>query len=92
MAKGRRLKKCGGDLEVHKQNVTSLEHTIKEQNVTPSELKPKEQNVAPSKLRLKEQNVIPSKLRINESSNLCGLKLRMMTICNSNGEIIHDIK
>ncbi len=24
MAKGRRLKKCGGDLEVHKQNLISL--------------------------------------------------------------------
>jgi len=23
MARGRRLKKCGGDLEVHKQNVVS---------------------------------------------------------------------
>jgi len=25
MARGRRLKKCGGDLEVHMQNVASLE-------------------------------------------------------------------
>jgi hypothetical protein len=33
MARGRRLKKGGGDLEVHKQNVASLEQTIVEQNV-----------------------------------------------------------
>jgi hypothetical protein len=34
MAKRRKLKKGGGDLEVHKQNVASLEQTINEQNVT----------------------------------------------------------
>ncbi len=28
MAKGGRLKKSGGDLEAHKQNVVSLEQTI----------------------------------------------------------------
>jgi hypothetical protein len=48
MARGRRLKKGGGDLEVHKQNVISLKQTIGEQNVAPLELKPKEQNVVPS--------------------------------------------
>ncbi len=37
MDKGRKLKKVGGDLEVHKQNVISLELTIKEQNVVPLE-------------------------------------------------------
>jgi len=63
MARGRRLKKCGGDLEVHMQNVASPE------------------------LRPKEQNVIPSELKIDESSNLCELKLIMVTICNSNAEI-----
>ncbi len=46
-----------------------------------------EQNVASSELRPKEQNVIPSELKINESSNLCELKLIMVTICNSNAEI-----
>jgi len=39
MAKGRRLKKIDGDLEVHNQNVASLEPIIVEQNVVP--LKPK---------------------------------------------------
>ncbi len=38
MAKGRRMKKVGGDLEVHKQNVISSELTFGEQNVIP--LKP----------------------------------------------------
>jgi len=38
MARGRRLKKGGGNLEVHKQNVTSSEQTIGEQNVVPSKL------------------------------------------------------
>jgi len=42
-------------------------------------------------LRHEEQNVAPSKLRIDESNNLCGLKLIMMTICNSNGEITLNI-
>jgi hypothetical protein len=36
MARGRRLKKGGGDLEVHKQNVVSSEQTIAKQNVTSS--------------------------------------------------------
>ncbi len=61
------IEEGGGDLEVHKQNVVSLEQTIGEQNVAPLELK------------------------IDESSNLCGLKLIMMTICNSNGEITLNI-
>ncbi len=55
MVRGRRLKKGGGDLEVHKQNV------------------------------------VPSELKIDESNNLCGSKLIMMTICNSNSEIIFNI-
>ncbi len=33
MARGKGLKKGGGDLEVHKQNVASLEQTIIEQNI-----------------------------------------------------------
>ncbi len=33
MARGRRLKKVGGDLEAQKQNVASLKLTIGEQNV-----------------------------------------------------------
>jgi len=37
MARGKRLKKGGGDLEVHKQNVASLELTIVEQNVASSD-------------------------------------------------------
>jgi len=49
------------------------------------------QNVAPSKLRLREQNVTPSELKIDESNNLCGLKLIMVIVCNSNGEIILNI-
>ncbi len=39
MARGRRLKKCGGDLEVHMQNVGFSKQTIGEQNVVASELK-----------------------------------------------------
>jgi hypothetical protein len=38
MARGRKLKKIGGDLEVWKKNVASLEPTIGEQNVVPLEL------------------------------------------------------
>jgi hypothetical protein len=30
-------------------------------------------------------------LKIDESNNLCELELTMMTICNSNGEIIVNI-
>ncbi len=33
MVRGRRLKKGGGDLEVHKLNVVLLKQTIREQNV-----------------------------------------------------------
>jgi hypothetical protein len=36
MARGRKLKKIGGDLEVRKKNVASLKPTIGEQNVVPS--------------------------------------------------------
>jgi hypothetical protein len=42
-------------------------------------------------MKLGEQNVISSKLRIDESSNLCGLELIMVTICNSNDEITPNI-
>jgi hypothetical protein len=35
MAKGRRLKKGGGDFKAHKQNVASSEQTIGKQNVDP---------------------------------------------------------
>ncbi len=35
MARGRKLKKGGGDLEVHKQNVASSEQIIEKQNVDP---------------------------------------------------------
>ncbi len=44
MAKGRRLKKVDGDLEVHNQNVASLELTIGEQNVVPLKSKVNESN------------------------------------------------
>ncbi len=74
MAEGRRLKKDGVDLEVHKQNVVSSKQTIGKQNVDPLQPRLGEQNVVPSKLRLGEQNVIPLELRIDESSNLCGLE------------------
>ncbi len=39
MAKGRRLKKGGGDLEVHKKNVDPLQLGLWEQNVVPSKLR-----------------------------------------------------
>ncbi len=45
MAKGRKLKKGGGDLEAQKQDVVSLEPMIVKQNVDPSQLKFGEQNV-----------------------------------------------
>jgi hypothetical protein len=98
MARGRKLKKVG-DLEVHKENVVSSKHTIGKQNVDPLQLGFGEQNVAPLELRLgeqngsplklkpEEQNVASKKLKIDESSNLCGLELIMVTICNSNDEI-----
>jgi len=60
--------------EAQKQDV-SLEPMIGKQNVDPSQLK------------LREQNVISWELKINESNNLCGLKLTMVTVCNSNDEI-----
>jgi hypothetical protein len=37
MARGRKLKKVGGDLEIQKQSVASLKPTIGEQNVVPLE-------------------------------------------------------
>jgi len=48
MAKGRRLKKGGGDLEAQKQNVALLESIIRKQNVNALQLRFEEQNVVPS--------------------------------------------
>jgi hypothetical protein len=79
MARGRKVKKGGGDLEAHKQNVASSELTIGKQNVDP--LQP----------RFGEQNVAPLRLKIDESNNVCGLKFTMVIICNSNGEITLNI-
>ncbi len=90
MARGRRLKKGGGDLEAQKKNVVSLKQTIGKQNVDPLQQGIGEQNVTPSKLRLREQNVVPLELRIDESSNLCGLELIMVIVYNSNEEITHN--
>jgi len=39
MARGRNLKKGGGDLKVHKQNIISLEQIITEQNVASSKMR-----------------------------------------------------
>jgi len=47
IARGRRLRKGGDDLEAHKQNVVSLEQTIEKQNVDPLQPRLGEQNVAP---------------------------------------------
>ncbi len=47
----------------------------------------RQQNVDPLQPKLGEQNVVPSELRIDESRNLCGLKLIMVIICNSNDGI-----
>jgi hypothetical protein len=44
MAKGRRLKKVGGDLEAQKQNVISSKCIIGEQNVVPLEPRVDESN------------------------------------------------
>jgi hypothetical protein len=63
MARGGRLKKRDGDLEVQKQNVVSLEHTIGKQNVDPLQSGLWEQNVAPLESRFGEQNVVPSELK-----------------------------
>jgi hypothetical protein len=73
---------------IGKQNVDPLQLGFGEQNVVPSESKLGEQNVAPLELRPEEQSVTSSELRIDESSNLCGLELAVVTICNSNDEII----
>ncbi len=54
MARGRKLKKGGGDLEIHNQNVASPEQTIGQQNVAPLELRPKEKKVVPLKLKIDE--------------------------------------
>jgi hypothetical protein len=42
-----------------------------------------EQNVAPSELKPREQNVVSTKLKIQMNQIICGLKLTMVTICNS---------
>jgi hypothetical protein len=47
MARRRKLKK-GGDLEVQKQNVVSLEQTIENQNIDPLQPRLGEQNVVTS--------------------------------------------
>ncbi len=39
-------------------------------------------------LEVQKQNVASLELRLDESSNLCGLKLTIVTVCNSNDEII----
>jgi hypothetical protein len=48
MARRRRLKKVGGDLEVHNQNVTSSYQTIVEENVPSSNQAIAEENVVSS--------------------------------------------
>jgi hypothetical protein len=60
MAKGKKLKKGRGDLEVHKQNVVSLKHTIIEQNVVSLKHTIIEQNVVSLKHTIIEQNAISS--------------------------------
>ncbi len=40
-----------------------------------------------SDLEAHKQNVLPSVLRIDKWNNLCGLKLTIVIICNSNDEI-----
>jgi hypothetical protein len=60
---------------------------FREQNVAPLESRLREQNVVPSELILGEKKVAPLELRIDESSNLCGLKLTMVMIYNSNDKI-----
>jgi hypothetical protein len=79
MVKERKLKEASGDLEVQKQIFASLKETIGKPNVDP--LQPK----------FREQNVVSSELKIDESSNLCGLELTMVIVCNSNDEIIPNI-
>ncbi len=87
MAKWKKLKKIGGDKEVQKLSVGSLELIIGKQNVVTLESGFGEQNVVPSELGLGEQNVAPSKSKIDESSNLCGLELAMMIVYNLNDEV-----
>jgi hypothetical protein len=70
MARGRRLKKGGGDLEVQKQNVASSEETVDEQNVVSSEYIIVEQNVASSNQKIIEQNVVQLKLRPEQEQNV----------------------
>jgi hypothetical protein len=48
MAIGKKLKKLGGDLEAHNQNVVSSKLTIGEQIVVPLQPRLGEQNVVPS--------------------------------------------
>jgi hypothetical protein len=58
MAKGRRLKKVGSDLEVQKQSVPSSELRIWEQNVVPSKSRINESNNGFS-LELANDEIIP---------------------------------
>jgi hypothetical protein len=48
MARGRKLKKVGGDLEAQKQNIASSKPIVGKQNVDPLQLGLREQNVVPS--------------------------------------------
>ncbi len=64
MARGKRLKKGGGDLEIRKQNVASLKQGITEQIIASSNQPIREQDVVPSKLRPKEQNVASLEMKI----------------------------
>ncbi len=52
------------------------------------DLRAQKQNFVSSEQIIKKKNVIPSKLKIDELNNLCGLKLIMVIVCNSNDEII----
>jgi len=58
MAKGRRLKKVGSDLEAQKQSVPSSELRIWEQNVVPLESRINESNNGFS-LELANDEIIP---------------------------------
>jgi hypothetical protein len=50
-------------------------------------LEAQKQNVISSEPTIGEQNVVPLELGVDESSNLCGLQLAMVVVCNSNDEI-----
>ncbi len=77
MAKGKRLKKVGGDLEAQKQNIISSEPIIEEQNVVPLELRVDESS-NPCGLKLamvvicNSNNEIPSNIDWEFSSKNVG--------------------